>query len=55
VNAMTFPPLLGSEETPVPTPGYKEDYVKYNLDEIIAIVKNVKEAHLPNEVKAVSI
>lgn len=55
VNAMTFPPLLGAEETPIPTPGYKEDFIKYNMDELIVIVKNVKEAQLPSEVKAVSI
>lgn len=56
VNAMTFPPLQGGEEadnTPIPTPGYKDvAYVKYSFDEIIAIVKNVKEASLPVDVKA---
>lgn len=52
VNAMTFPPLHGSEETPVPTPGYKDTYIKLSFEEIIGIVKNVKEANLPSEVKA---
>lgn len=49
VNAMTFPPLLGMEDTPIPTPGYKDTYVKYNFDAIINIVKNVKEALLPSD------
>lgn len=52
INALTFPPLHVSDDTPIPTPGYKEDYKKYNLDEIINIVKEVKEASLPTEVDA---
>jgi hypothetical protein len=50
MNAMTFPPLHGVEEdTPVPTLGYKDSYQKYNFDQIITIVKNVKEATLPSD------
>ena len=47
VNAMTFPPLLGMEDTPVPALGYQSEYLKYSFDQIITIVKNVKEAVLP--------
>ncbi len=52
INSLTFPPLHVGDDSPVPTPGYKEDYKKYNLDEIINIVKEVKEASLPSEVDA---
>lgn len=50
INATNFPPLQQSltEETPIPTPGYKEPYVKYSFDEVIQIVSNVKEANLPH-------
>lgn len=54
VNAMTFPPLHTLEDTPVPTPGYKDTYTKYSFDAIIAIVKNVKEAILPADLNPVS-
>lgn len=53
VNALNFPPLQGMEDTPVPTPGYKDTYHKYNFDAIIAIVKSVKEAKLPAELNLV--
>lgn len=35
---------------PVPTPGYKGPFVKYSFDEIITIVKEVREAELPNSI-----
>jgi len=38
------------EAIPVATPGYKGPYKSYTYDEIIAIVKTVQEANLPNEV-----
>ncbi len=47
INSANFPPLLTSEDTPVPTPGYKESYLKYSFEEIISIVKEVQEATLP--------
>mgnify|MGYP006077112707 CR=1 FL=1 len=46
MNLTNFPPLH-VDETPVPTPGYDGDYKKYNADEIINIVKNIREAPLP--------
>lgn len=51
INATTFPPLLSGQEdnTPIPTPGYKDTFIKLSFDEIINIVKNVKEAVLPAE------
>mmetsp|Transcript_21697 Transcript_21697/g.29870 ORF Transcript_21697/g.29870 Transcript_21697/m.29870 type:complete len:941 (-) Transcript_21697:1222-4044(-) len=50
INATNFPPLQQSstEETPIPTPGYKEAFVKYSFDEVIQIVSSVKEANLPH-------
>jgi len=56
INATNFPPLQQSltEETPIPTPGYKEPYVKYSFDEVIKIVSNVKEATLPYPFNPVS-
>lgn len=47
INSANFPPLLTSEDTPVPTPGYKESYLKYTFEEIINIVKEVQDATLP--------
>jgi hypothetical protein len=47
INSANFPPLPAGEDTPVPTPGYKDTYLKYSFEEIIAIVKEVKEAVLP--------
>lgn len=52
---MTFPPLNTVDDTPIPTPGYKGDYIKYTFDGIITIVKEVKEANLPSDLQAVSI
>jgi hypothetical protein len=54
MNTMTFPPLQTAEETPVPTPGYKESFQKYTFDSIIAIVKSVKEAVVPLDLLPVS-
>ena len=48
INSANFPPLLSpTDDSTIPTPGYKEDYLKYSFDEIISIVKTVKEAVLP--------
>lgn len=47
LGAANFPPLGAVDDTPVPTPGYKGDFQKYSFEDIIAIVKNVKEAVLP--------
>jgi hypothetical protein len=55
MNTMTFPPLQTCEETPVPTPGYKESFQKYTFDSIIAIVKNVKDAVVPSDLLPVSV
>lgn len=53
INSANFPPL-SSEDTPVPTPGYKDPYIKYSFEEIITIVKEVKEATLPASLNPVS-
>lgn len=48
INSANFPPLLSqADESTIPTPGYKDNFVKYSFDEIITIVKTVKEAILP--------
>lgn len=53
INAINFPPLFAHDDTPAPTPGYKEDYRKYTIDDVIAIVKtSVFDATLPAEVNA---
>lgn len=51
VNSMTFPRLGGAEDRPIPSPGYKGAFQKYSFDEIISIVKSVKEASLPADLK----
>eukprot|EP01038_Epipyxis_sp_PR26KG_P007194 gene7194-9812_t len=49
INVVNFPPLSQAEiETPIPTPGYKQSFIKYSFDDIIGIVKQVKEASLPS-------
>lgn len=53
INSANFPPL-SSDDTPVPTPGYKDAFVKYSFEEIITIVKEVKEATLPASLNPVS-
>lgn len=53
INSANFPPL-SSDDSPVPTPGYKDAYVKYSFEEIITIVKEVKEATLPASLNPVS-
>lgn len=47
INVVNFPPLSAAEEGPVPTPGYKDKFHKYSVDEVIAIAKQVKDASLP--------
>eukprot|EP01035_Chromulina_nebulosa_P028390 gene28390-37476_t len=48
INSANFPPLLSqADESTIPTPGYKDNFLKYSFDEIITIVKTVKEAILP--------
>jgi len=51
INVANFPPLGGGEDLPVPTPGYKGPFQKYNADEIINIAKGVKETNLPATLK----
>lgn len=57
IDSVNFPPLgiNPSEDTPIPTPGYKGDVIKYTFDDVINIVKNIKEAKLPEEVHPVTI
>jgi hypothetical protein len=45
INSANFPPLHPAEDSPIPTPGYKDTpFIKYLWDDIIAIVKTVTEA-----------
>ncbi|CAM9339551.1 unnamed protein product, partial [Ectocarpus fasciculatus] len=49
---MNFPPLAVSESaTPVPEPGYKEEFTKYTHDEIINVVKNISDVVLPETIE----
>lgn len=50
VNAANFPPLGSTESTPIPTPGYKGEYAKYSFDAIINVVKEIKDATLPDSI-----
>lgn len=54
INSANFPPL-SSEDTPVPTPGYKDAFIKYSFEEVLSIVKEVKEATLPADINPVSL
>lgn len=55
INSANFPPLLSqADESAIPTPGYKDNFLKYSFDEIITIVKTVKEAILPPPFNPVS-
>eukprot|EP01039_Chlorochromonas_danica_P008564 gene8564-9437_t len=52
VNAVTFPPLGNSNsptaaDKPIPVAGYTEPFQRYSVDEIIAIVRGIKDARLP--------
>lgn len=49
ISAANFPPLQASEE--IPTPGYKSQYHKYSFDDVINIVKNIKDTKLPETVR----
>lgn len=55
INVADFPPLGSPDDSVVPTPGYKTEYQKYSIDDVIGIVKNIREAHLPEGIHAVSI
>lgn len=63
INNANFPPLHASEEVaPAVLPaseqgvGYSGEYKKYSIDDIINIVKNIKDATpLPENIKPVSI
>ena len=46
VDATNFPPLP-AVDTPIPTPGYKGEYVKYSIDQMLEVVSHVKNAVLP--------
>jgi hypothetical protein len=57
INVANFPPLQPhAPSTPdeVPTPGYPGAFVKYNFDEIVAIVRDVKDVSIPETIKLVS-
>ena len=47
INVANFPPLSQVEDVPIPTPGYKDAFLKYSIDDVIHILKTVKEASLP--------
>jgi hypothetical protein len=51
-DSANFPPLQlhQIDEIPIPTPGFKTDYHKFSFDDIINIVKNIKEAVLPDTI-----
>ena len=51
ISGMNFPPLA-AHDTPaaIPTPGYAGEYTKYTHDDIINIVKNIREVVLPESI-----
>jgi hypothetical protein len=55
ISPANFPPLMvsqsSSEDTPIPTPGYKTSFLKYSFDEVINIVKAVQDTTLPETIK----
>jgi len=56
INSANFPPLHGGqgaglEDGPIPVPGYKGAFTKYSFDDIINIVKDVKEAVIPSSIR----
>lgn len=53
ISSANFPPLHSqdTEESPVPTPGYKGDFIKYSCDDIVNIVKNITKTSLPETIK----
>ena len=58
INSANFPPLQNShsspDDGPVPTPGYQGPFLKYSFDDIINIVKDIKDPSLPASIKPVS-
>lgn len=46
VDETSFPPLQ-MDDGPLPEPGYKTSFVKYTFDDVINIVKNVRDAPIP--------
>ena len=55
VDAVNFTPLGEAPAGPVPVSGDAGPFKRYSFDEIIGIVKSVKEAKLPAEIKPVSL
>lgn len=59
INSANFPPLQNShtsaEDGLIPTPGYDGPFLKYSFDDIINIVKDIKEPSLPASIKPVSL
>ena len=57
INSANFPPLSNShpsgEDGPIPTPGYSGSFTKYSFDDIINIVKDIKDTSLPASIKPV--
>ena len=57
INSANFPPLQNSHSTsedgPVPVPGYQGTFIKYSFDDIINIVKDIKDPSLPASIKPV--
>ena len=57
INSANFPPLQNShsvgEDGPIPTPGYHGPFIKYSFDDIINIVKDIKDTSLPASIKPV--
>lgn len=56
INSANFPPLHGGQggganEGPIPVPGYKGTFIKYTFDDIINIVKDIKEAVIPSSIR----
>ena len=53
INGTDFPPLQGDDA--IPTPGYKGPFIKYSVDDVIGIVKQIQEAALPESIQPVRI
>lgn len=49
ITGANFPPL-NTDDSPIPVPGYKGSFLKYTFDEIVNIVKEIREAHLPDSI-----
>jgi hypothetical protein len=54
INSANFPPLSTSKDdegSAIPVPGYTTPFTKYSFDDIISIVKDIKDARLPASIK----